>query len=118
MASKFNCPHCSKPFTVRNHLAGKRANCSACKKPLVVPKIGIPLASAPEPNVEDVAAATFMDPPPAPPPVQETKTLDFNCPQCDEPVQVSVELQGKQTPCPHCRRIVKVPLLVKKDPVD
>ncbi|HEY1859454.1 MAG TPA: hypothetical protein VGG61_03825 [Gemmataceae bacterium] len=63
--------------------------------------------------------AAFMDPPPAPPPpVQETKALDFNCPQCDEPVQVSVELQGKQTPCPHCRRIVKVPFLVKKDPVD
>jgi hypothetical protein len=119
MAIKFNCPHCAKAFTVRDHLAGKRASCSACKKPIVVPKQSSPSSAAPAPSAEEVAAATFMDaPPPAPPPPTDTKTIDFNCPQCDELVQVSLDLQGKQIACPHCRRIVKVPLLVKKDPVD
>jgi hypothetical protein len=118
MAIKFNCPHCAKSFTVRDHLAGKRANCSACKKPIVVPKQSSTASVAPAPSAEDIAAAAFKDAPPAPAPVVETKTLDFNCPQCDEPVQVSIDLQGKQTACPHCRRIVKVPLLIKQEPVD
>src|SRR5437764_843451 len=30
MAIKFNCPHCQKPFVVKDHLAGKRSPCPAC----------------------------------------------------------------------------------------
>src|SRR5262249_29884172 len=50
--------------------------------------------------------------------VVEAKTIDFNCPQCDEPIKMPVELQGKQAPCPECRRIIKVPLLVKREKTD
>src|SRR5262249_23762758 len=48
----------------------------------------------------------------------ETKTIDFTCIYCDSPVRVSADLAGKQTPCPECRRIIKVPVLEKKGPVD
>jgi hypothetical protein len=37
---------------------------------------------------------------------------------CDEKISVSSELAGKQTPCPECRRIIKVPQLVKSEPID
>ena len=37
---------------------------------------------------------------------------------CTETIQMPVELEGKQGPCPECRRIVKVPLREKKDPKD
>ncbi|HMP59247.1 MAG TPA: hypothetical protein PKD86_07830, partial [Gemmatales bacterium] len=36
----------------------------------------------------------------------------------DAPMAVSADLSGKQTPCPECRRIVKVPVLEKSGPRD
>src|SRR5438094_4752476 len=108
MPIKFSCPNCAKSFTVKDQLAGKRANCPACKKPLSVPKPSAASAAPPEMHVEDMAAAALMDAPAAPPPpVAEAKTVTFNCPQCDEPVTLSADLEGKQTPCPHCARIIK-----------
>jgi hypothetical protein len=44
------------------------------------------------------------------------KTIDFNCPSCEAPLQLDIELAGKKTSCPECRRIIKVPELAKKDP--
>jgi hypothetical protein len=46
------------------------------------------------------------------------ETISFSCPQCDEKVQVAASLESKQTPCPNCRRIVKVPLRVRQEPKD
>jgi phage FluMu protein Com len=37
MPIKFPCPHCKKGLSVKEHLAGKRAKCPACKKVLTVP---------------------------------------------------------------------------------
>ena len=37
MAIKFNCPHCKRPFNVKDNLAGLRRACPACKKMLTVP---------------------------------------------------------------------------------
>src|ERR1700752_336097 len=37
MTIEFDCPSCRKTYKVRDELAGKKATCSACKKPLVVP---------------------------------------------------------------------------------
>ena len=34
MAIKFSCPHCRKALNVKDHLAGKKAQCPACKKPV------------------------------------------------------------------------------------
>lgn len=45
-------------------------------------------------------------------------TIDFTCAYCDEKVKVGLEMEGKQTPCPACKRIIKVPMQVKQAPKD
>lgn len=87
------------------------------------PKASPPKASppppAPPPRPEEVdaeAAALFSDEPAKP--VEESKTVDFNCPFCDEALHLDAELAGKKTSCPECKRIIKVPELVKADPKD
>lgn len=116
MAIKFSCPNCGKNLSVKDQLAGKRGACSGCKKVITIPDPGA-LARAAAQEAEALAAAAFADAQVAAP-EPETKTIDFTCPMCDEKVTVSMELAGKQTPCPSCRRIIKVPLPVKKEPVD
>jgi len=86
----------------------------------VAPKVETP-APAPVPpppaDVEAEAAALFSDePPPAAP--TEVKSIDLNCPFCDEPIHFTPDLAGKRAPCPECKHIIKVPELVKKDPKD
>jgi len=66
MTIKFNCPHCHKGLSVKEHLAGKRAPCPSCKKVLTIPA---PVAMAAD--VEDLAAAAFADEPKAAEPAKE-----------------------------------------------
>lgn len=115
MPIRFKCPHCDKPLSVKEHLAGKKAACPACKRPITIPA---PVATAAD--VEELAATAFNDAPAAAAPPPETRTISFTCPFCDETVQVSRELSGKQTPCPNmeCGRIIKVPLLKEEKPRD
>jgi ribosomal protein S27E len=117
MAIKFSCPHCQKALSVKDHLAGKKVQCPACKKPLTIPAGGRILQSRPV-DVEALAAAALAEEAKAPAPVVEQATIEFKCYYCDEQVRVSAELAGKQTPCPECRRIIKVPLLQKNQPKD
>jgi DNA-directed RNA polymerase subunit M/transcription elongation factor TFIIS len=120
MPIKFSCPNCKKALTVKDHLAGKRAACPACKKPLTVPTPQAKSAGdelARQKDLEELAAAALTEEQ-AQAKVEEPKTIDFSCPQCDEAVKVPVEMQGKQAPCPSCRRIIKVPLLVKREKTD
>jgi len=117
MAIKFSCPHCRKALSVKDHLAGKKAQCPACKKRLTIPTV----APGSVPNgvdIEALAAAALTDEPKAPTPVAEQATIEFKCYYCDETVRVGADLAGKQTPCPECRRIIKVPLLEKNQPKD
>src|SRR5262245_3993544 len=110
---KFTCPHCKKSLGVPDNLAGKNERCPVCKKPLTIP------AAVPVPtDVEDLAAKAFADQPVAAAPVKQPTTIEFPCPMCDEKMTVSAELGGKQAPCPHCRRIVKVPMPVKQEQKD
>jgi hypothetical protein len=130
MPIKFTCPHCKRGFVFKDQFAGKRGACPGCKKIVTIPNAA-PTASAPKPppasakaepppvpvDIEAHAAALFADEPkPAEP--AETKTIDFNCPYCDESIQLSAELAGKRAQCPECKQIIKVPELVKKDPKD
>jgi hypothetical protein len=115
MSIKFNCPHCRKPFNVKDELAGRRAQCPACKKTLTVPA-----PRAQPADLEAFAAAALADEPkpqvePAP---AEQPPIEFECPYCNEKVKVATELSGKQAPCPECRRIIKVPLLKKEEAKD
>lgn len=113
---------------VDERLAGKKGKCKACQQVLTVPPLASssstpaeaapakPQAAAPS-DVEAEAAALFADEAKPAEPV-ETKTIDLNCPFCDEAIHFPADLAGKRAPCPECRNIIKVPELVKKDPKD
>src|SRR5439155_3001931 len=90
MTIKFNCPHCHKGLSVKEHLAGKRAPCPSCKKVLTIPA---PVAMAAD--VEDLAAAAFADEPKAGQLAKEIKFVEFEGPQCLERIKMNVELDGK-----------------------
>jgi hypothetical protein len=141
MPIKFSCPHCKRVMTVKDQMAGKKGNCTGCKQVVTVPrptaappapnatgatqtKPVSPKTAAPQPNappaavdVEAEAAALFSDEPPPSEPT-ETQTIDLNCPFCDEPIHFSADLAGKKAPCPECKRIIKVPELVKQERKD
>lgn len=42
-------------------------------------------------------------------------TIDFNCSNCDEPLKLPLDMGGKQTPCPSCSRIIRVPMPKRTD---
>ncbi len=128
MPIRITCPHCKRGMLVDERLAGKKGKCKACQQILTVPSLPASNSSAtasspPEPqapasaDVEAEAAALFADEPKTEEPA-EVKTIDFNCPYCDEAIQLSADLAGKRAPCPECKHIIKVPELVKKDPKD
>lgn len=48
----------------------------------------------------------------------QPEQIEFQCPFCDEGIRLGVSLGGKQAPCPHCRRIVKVPMPKPTGPRD
>jgi hypothetical protein len=113
MPIKFDCPHCKKTINAKDHLAGKNVKCPACKQPLTVPAP----VSAPA-DVDELAMSLLGEKPAEQAAEEAGKPIEFPCPMCDEPVSVSADLSGKQTPCPHCRRIVKVPVQAKQQPKD
>ena len=112
MSIKFNCPNCQKAHTVKDELAGKRAKCSGCQQVVTIP---VPVSMPAD--VEDLAAAAFADAEQQEAP-KEIKYVDFQCPFCDEKVKFDAELAGKQAQCPECKRLVKIPQLVKEEPKD
>jgi tetratricopeptide (TPR) repeat protein/DNA-directed RNA polymerase subunit M/transcription elongation factor TFIIS len=117
MPIKFACPNCQKMLQVKDHLAGKKGPCPACKKVITVPAQSQAAAARArsELDLEELATAALAEPKAAP---QVPTTVDFTCPYCDAEVHLSAELAGKNTPCPECRRIIKVPLLEKTGPRD
>lgn len=129
MPIKVTCPHCAKQFKAKDDLAGKRVNCPGCKKIVGVPEPSshvhpalrvatkAPQAKASEAtDLEALAAEAVTDQPAAAEP--SAQTINFTCVYCDAELRLPAELAGKQTPCPECRRIVKVPLLEKTGPRD
>jgi hypothetical protein len=97
---------------VKDELAGKRAACPACKKPIMIPA---PVAAPAD--IESMAAAALADPVEAPK-NDAAKQIEFTCAYCDEPVKAGPEMAGKQMQCPSCRQIVKVPLPKSDKPKD
>src|SRR5205823_4861433 len=78
-----------------------------------------PAAPPPEPteDLESAALAALADEPKKAD-AEESDFVAFNCPQCDEPVKLPLDLAGKKHPCPSCRRIITVPRPAKKDPTN
>ena len=104
MTMKFSCPHCQKTLKVKDELAGKKAKCPGCQKVIVIPKpkaVAAPPVALPA-DVEAFAAAALADQPKPEAAAEEQApaTVEFQCDYCDEKVQVSAELAGKQAPCP------------------
>src|SRR5260370_37015043 len=118
MPIKFYCPHCKRGLSVKDHLAGKRAACPACKKALTIPKGSStthaplrdapPRPAAPRPapadvppvphtDAESAAAEALADEPAAAP--KEVKTVDFTCPSSDAELKIDAELAGQKTSC-------------------
>jgi hypothetical protein len=146
MPISFNCHACKAKMTVPDAMAGKRGKCSKCKAVVSVPGANGPAAPPPAPAAADRPPAArepqgeVPHPTPPPPrrespedaeitaaaaladePKKEEKPDDFiafNCPQCDEPVKLGLELAGKKHPCPSCTRIISVPRPAKKDPTN
>jgi hypothetical protein len=116
---KFRCQHCKNPLSVREHLAGKKASCPKCKKPIVIPVPATPapskVASVPpdEPpvDVEAVAAAALHEDAPTNGKQEVSATIDFRCELCDTELHVPREDAGKRMQCPNpeCRGLIKVP---------
>jgi hypothetical protein len=136
MPIKITCPHCKRNMLVDERLAGKKGRCKGCQQIITVPPLSnsspaaseaVKVENSPPPlppettlshaEAEEQAAALFSDEPQSTEPV-EVKTIDLNCPFCDEAIQFTADLAGKRAPCPECKRIIKVPDLVKKDPKD
>jgi len=127
MAIRFTCSHCSRSLTVKDELAGKRGRCPHCKQVIVVPasRATGPVRDPRKPDVESLAVAalglsssetvsgaeTVTSSKPAPP-------IQVTCSWCDHQFEVEGSLAGKQTPCPECRRIVRVPAAQTQSPRD
>jgi hypothetical protein len=58
--------------------------------------------------VEAEAAALFADQPARA--EVEVKTIDFPCDYCGETLSLPLDLAGKKTSCPECKRIIRVPV--------
>src|SRR5262245_48936354 len=140
MAIKIKCPSCQKVLNVKDSMAGKRGACPNCKFMLSIPAAAPPASAPPStpaaPSRPPAAPPPSPPPPAAPPedtesviaamlgdekkngPVETPKTVEFNCPMCDEPVKMGVAMAAKQVPCPECRRVIKVPLPKQPDKID
>src|SRR5438552_1137795 len=123
MPIRIKCPSCQTILGVKESLAGKKANCPKCRYLLTIPvpkkSVAAPAAPSAE-EAEALAASAFADEPAAVVKPESTQQMEFECPFCAEAIKVSVDLAGKQTPCPNpeCKRIVKVPLLKEEKPKD
>jgi hypothetical protein len=139
MAIAIRCPHCEKPYNLRDELAGKRVNCSNpnCKKPFTVTG-GASINGTPPPagkappkpvarSAEDIAlAALAADERKAQAEAEKaakqavTQPISVKCEFCDHVSSFPSNMAGKNAPCQNeeCRKIIKVPLPKKDDPKD
>ncbi len=122
MPVQFSCKACKKKFKAADKFAGKTIPCPNCKIPLLVPalpaetkpadvsvpEISVKTKSQAEQDIEAMAALALEDT------KQEEEVapqfIQFECTFCDDKISVSIDLGGKQTPCPSCQRILKVPM--------
>jgi hypothetical protein len=82
--------------------------------PIVGPGKKAPSAATPSPeDIEALAAAAFIDKP-AEPEKDTEETIKFECEYCGFALEVSADLGGKRTQCSDCRRITRVPEVVKR----
>ncbi len=133
MSIKFLCPHCKKVMSVKDEYAGKKGKCSFCAKGVTVPAPAArppappkpaapappkPTAPPPTPTDAEAEAAAALADEPKPEAAAAPTTIDFTCPMCDAQLHMPLAEAGKRTPCPECKRIIKVPEPEKRDPAN
>lgn len=106
------CPFCSKGYKLKDELAGKRVNCNnpKCGKSFPVPAPQEAMANGPSINhaeLDALAAAAFADDPVVDKPKAE-EFLQVTCTGCDHIWQVTADKEGKNVPCPECRKVNRV----------
>jgi hypothetical protein len=114
---RFKCPHCKKPLSAKDHLAGKKAKCTTCQKPVVIPAPPAKTTTTPgapeEPpvDVDAIAAAALQDEPTNGKTAEPAETIEFKCELCDHEITVPRSEAGKRMQCPNpeCRSLIKVP---------
>ncbi|CAN5183720.1 hypothetical protein BH11PLA2_BH11PLA2_29440 [soil metagenome] len=114
MAIDAKCPYCSKPYRLKDDLAGKKVTCANqdCRKVFNV----VAIVGAPVMDAETMAMAAFADEPP-----KESATpgiIAMACVICDHKWDVPRDMEGKNVLCPDCKHRQKVPLQKTNKPID
>lgn len=132
MLIRIHCPNpqCKKQLRIDARHAGKKIACQGCKQHIRLPsaeELKLPAtvsAGTTAPGEEevidfDMLASEAVDTDKEQHQTElQSITVDFTCPQCDEPIKMPSEHAGKRAPCPSCRRIIAVPKLETKKPKD
>lgn len=133
MLIRIHCPNpqCKKQLRIDARHAGKKIACQGCKQHIRLPsaeelKLPAKVTAGTEGAGEEEEVIDFdmlaseavnIDKEQHQTELQSI-TVDFTCPQCDEPIKMASEHAGKRAPCPSCRRIIAVPKLETKKPKD
>jgi hypothetical protein len=107
MVISFQCPNCNKAYRVKDNLAGKRAPCGQCQAVMTVPQ---PTADPTHAHAVESLAKDLLSDEPAEPAAAAGGAIALECPFCFEQVTFPPEKGGKQSPCPACRKIIRVPV--------
>jgi ssDNA-binding Zn-finger/Zn-ribbon topoisomerase 1 len=123
MAIIFDCPSCGKNYRLADKYAGQRSICAnaGCKKPIVVPNpqpVAATSVQSTEPNVDADALALAALADEAPKVEVQTVPIQVTCASCDHVWEVPRAMEGKNVPCPECRKINRVPVQKVEKPVD
>jgi hypothetical protein len=118
MAISFTCVHCQKSIRVTDKQAGKKGPCPYCRKAIVVPMQSTQSAAKAKVGSAELEALAIDVVAEKPAEQQEENFVDHTCPYCDETIKVGASLAGKNAPCPSCKRVIKMPQLVKTGPRD
>jgi hypothetical protein len=126
MAIVFNCPHCGEAHRVKDELAGKLGKCKRadCRQQILIPMKSTVPANGPANtggpvDAEALAAAAFSEEAPAA--AEETaaaKKIAISCSACDHKFEVDNGMQGKNTRCPECGSVFRVPKIIEDKPAD
>jgi hypothetical protein len=125
MAIDAKCPHCEKPYRLKDELAGKKVTCAnqSCRQVFTItPTLNgnglAPAAPAPKKapakavvaavDADELAAAAFKDDPDEIP--EDQKKITVKCEMCETGFEVAWAMQGKFALCTECKHRQKVPM--------
>ncbi len=126
MAIEFNCPHCGAFYKLDEKFAGKMGKCknAKCQQQILIPFRSTASTAQPVPpkkiDAETLAAAAFSEEPAVKKEAAAApaKQIGITCQFCDHKFQVDSAMQGKNTTCPECGKIIRVQKIIEDKPAD